>query len=205
MEATKGFDPYEVIGIIIPGTVIALLVAVEVPLFRSLLGGQGMTVGDFGLFVLVAFVFGHLVQALGNLFEPAIWLGAGLPTNHVLTPQQALLSPQQRISLEAEVAGMEGAPVELATLGRGPWRAITTRAYARIHAASRSQRIDIANRTYGLCRGLVASLSIALVWCVYAHRDQPALMAGLALMIFPPSGACGGRDSIMLERYFSSS
>jgi hypothetical protein len=183
MEVGKGFDPYEIIGIIVPGTVIALLLAVEVPLFRSLLGGQGMTVGDLGLFVLVAFVFGHLVQAFGNLVEPPIWLGAGLPTNLVLSPSQSLLSPAQRTSLQTEVEGMEGTAVDLATLSRAQWRSITTRAYARVRAAGRSHRIDIANRTYGLCRGLVAALSLALAWCVYSHRDQSALIAGLALMI----------------------
>lgn len=183
MESTKGFDAYELIGIIVPGTVIAVLLAVEAPLFRSMLGKNGLTVGDFGLFVLVAFVFGHLVQAFGNGLERAVWPRSGLPTNLVLNADQTLLSPAQRTALQTRVAAMEGDTGDLAALDRDVWRAITTRAYARVRSAGRSMRIDIANRTYGLCRGLVAALSLALFWCIYAHRTEPALLVALAAMI----------------------
>ncbi|UAJ12439.1 hypothetical protein [Polymorphobacter megasporae] len=179
----KGFDPYEITGIIIPGTVLTLLLAAEASPFRSMLGSDGLTVGDLGLFVLIAFVFGHLVQALGNLIELAIWPRCGLPTNLVLEESQSLVSPAQRGALQAGVTAMEGEPANITGLNRDVWRAITTRAYARVRTAGRSMRIDIANRTYGLCRGLVAALTIALLWCIYAHRDQPGLLAALALMI----------------------
>jgi hypothetical protein len=183
VEATKGFDPYEIIGIIAPGTVIALLLAIELPLFRSLLGSEGLSIGDFGLFVLLAFVLGHLVQAVGNLIELALWGRSGLPTNLVRSDGQTLLSPAQCATLAARVTAMEGEAVDLATVARPAWRAITTRAYARVRAAGRAVRIDIANRTYGLCRGLVAALLLALLWCLYAHRDQPGLNVALALTI----------------------
>ena len=183
MEATKGFDPYEIIGIIIPGTVITLLLASEAPVFRSMLGSEGLTVGDFGLFVLVAFVFGHLVQAFGNLIELAVWPRCGLPTNLVLSQEQTLISLPQRGTLQMCVAAMEGEASNLGSLNRPEWRAITTRAYARVRSAGRSPRIDIANRTYGLCRGLVAALSVVLLWCVNAHWDQLGLLFALVGMI----------------------
>ena len=183
MEGTKGFDPYEIIGIIAPGTVVALLVAIEAPLFRSLLGSEGLSIGDFGLFVLLAFVFGHLVQAFGNLIEFAVWPVSGLPTNVVRTSDQTLISAAQRKTLEAHVSAMEGEATDLATLTAATWRAITTRAYARVRTAGRSMRIDIANRTYALCRGLVAALGLTLLWCLYTHRDQLGLLIALFLMI----------------------
>src|SRR5579872_5786667 len=55
-EAAKAFDPYEVIGVITPGSVVALLIFIESPTFRGLLGREGLSVGDFGLFILFAFV-----------------------------------------------------------------------------------------------------------------------------------------------------
>jgi hypothetical protein len=183
VETAKGFDPYEIIGIIAPGTVVALLIAIELPLFRSLLGSEGLSVGDFGLFVLLAFVLGHLVQAVGNLVELALWARSGLPTNLVRSDSQVLLSPAQRATLATRVSAMEGETVDLTTVARHAWRAMTTRAYARVRAAGRSARIDIANRTYGLCRGLVAALLLTLLWCIYAHWDEPGLNAALVLMI----------------------
>lgn len=183
MEAGKGFDPYEIIGIIVPGTVIALLLASEAPPFRSMLGSEGLSVGDFGLFVLVAFVFGHLVQAFGNLIELAVWPRCGLPTNIVLLEEQSLISSAQHATLQSKVTAMEGEGLTVIGLDRRIWRAICTRAYARVRTAGRSMRIDISNRTYGLCRGLVAAFTIVLLWCAYAHRDQPALLVVLGLMI----------------------
>ncbi len=183
METSKGFDAYEIIGIIAPGTVVALLVALELPQLRSLLGTNGLNIGDFGLFVLLAFVAGHLVQAVGNLIELAVWPFSGLPTNQIRSASQTYLSESQRATLMARVVEMEGGPVDLETVAKTTWRAITTRAYFRVHNAGRSGRIDLANRTYGLFRGLAAALALALAWCVYAHWDQRGLLLALVTMI----------------------
>lgn len=183
METTKGFDPYEIIGIITPGTLVTLLLASEAPVFRSLLSKDGLSIGDFGLFVLIAFVFGHLIQALGNLLEYVAWPKSGLPTNRVRDLSQKLLTSTQLASLQTKISVMEGSEVDIASTNRDTWRAITTRAYARVRSSGRSQRIDVANRTYGLCRGLFAATTICLLWYFYAHRDQHDVMMVLAVMI----------------------
>ena len=103
MESSKDFDPYELIGVITPGTIVALLLTIEAPAFRGLLGKDGLSIGDFGLFVLVAFVLGHLVHAVGNLLEYLIWPFAGLPTNWVRSPKQTLITLDQRAMLETKV------------------------------------------------------------------------------------------------------
>lgn len=41
MEAPKAFDPYEIIGVIAPGTVLAVLLALEAPALRVLLVTKG--------------------------------------------------------------------------------------------------------------------------------------------------------------------
>ena len=98
-EATKGFDPYETIGIILPGSIVALQFTLEVPQFRNLLGKEGLSVGDLGLLIIAAYVFGHLIQAFGNLFESAYWRLFKLPTNRVLSVDQELITPLQREQL----------------------------------------------------------------------------------------------------------
>jgi hypothetical protein len=182
MDAAKGFDPYELIGIITPGTVVALLLMTESSEFRAMLGVEGVSIGGLGLFVLMAFVLGHLVQSIGNMLEFVIW-PAGLPTNKVRFRSQNLVSTAQQTSLEARISEMEGENLQLATLNRRSWRSITARAYARVHSAGRSQRIDIFNRTYGLCRGLVAAIAIALAWYFFAHPDRVYVLVILTLML----------------------
>jgi hypothetical protein len=171
-DAVKAFDPYEVIGIITPGIVVALMLTMEWPSFRTLLSEKGLSIGDFGLFVLVAFVLGHLIQAVGNLIEPIIWFPSGLPTNWVRSTSQSLVTPEQRNALGAAVAKMEGTAQDISKISRSQWLAVTTRAYGRLRMAGRSGRVDFANRTYGLSRGLSAALLACLAWYAVAHRHD---------------------------------
>jgi hypothetical protein len=171
-DTARYFDTYEIIGVITPGVVAGLLLTIEWPSFRTMLGDKGLSIGDFGLFVLVAFVLGHLLQAVGNVLEPVIWFPFGLPTNWVRPRTQTLLTPEQRNALERAVAAMEGTAQEPAKMNRRHWLAITTRAYGRLKAGGRSGRVDIANRAYGLSRGLSAALLACFAWYAIAHRND---------------------------------
>ena len=176
-DAARYFDTYEVIGVITPGVVAALLLTIEWPSFRGMLGDRGLSIGDLGLFVLVAFVLGHLLQAVGNALEPVIWFPAGLPTNWTKPTTQRLLTPEQRNALERAVAQMEGKTQDIAKMNRRQWLAITTRVYGRVKKAGRSGRVDIANRAYGLSRGLSAALLVCFAWYAFAHGgDYTALL-----------------------------
>lgn len=168
-EAVRSFDAYEVIGVVTPGVVVALMLAIEWPPFKSLMGPQGLSIGDFGLFILVAFVLGHLIQAAGNIVELFVWLPFGLPTNWVRLPGQSLVTAAQRKALETMVSEMEGEVIDLSGVSRTHWRAITARAYGRLKSSGRSGRADISNRTYGLCRGLSAAVLICFGWSLYEH------------------------------------
>ena len=69
------FDPYEYNGIILPGSVVVLAVALLFPEVKELLGKEGISLGGLGVFVVASFIVGHIVQALGNTIE---WLGDGV-------------------------------------------------------------------------------------------------------------------------------
>lgn len=183
MQTPKAFDPYELIGIITPGVVLTLVLAIEAEQFRELLGVDGFGVGDLGLFLIVAFVLGHLVQAIGNLLDLMVWPIGGLPTNRVRFPKQNLVTERQRDTLAERVSIMEGLNIPLENYSSAAWRAVMTRAYARVRNANRSIRIDIANRTYGLSRGLAAALAICLCWYGLQHREQQDALILLALML----------------------
>lgn len=183
MEGAKPFDAYEVVGVIAPGVVVTLLLALEYPALRSLLGKDGLSVGDLGLFLVLAFVLGHLLQALGNALELVVWPDGGLPTNRVRFAKTKLVTAAQRTALQAKVAAMEGDPKALETYDRVAWRAVTTRAYGIVRAASRTIRIDNANRTYALGRGLTAAFGVCLVWYLVMHRQDWNIIAALAVML----------------------
>lgn len=185
MDAAKSFDAYEIIGIITPGSVVTLMMALQWPEFRDLIGLEGLSVGGLGVFVIAAFVAGHLVQAIGNLLDGAFWLVPGLPSAWVRSPRQRLISPAQWTQFQAKVSAMEGEQADLATMDRRTWRAVTTRMYGRIQSASRAGRIDGCNRTYGLSRGLAAAFFVCGVWLGVAAgglTPQVFLLLGLAVV-----------------------
>lgn len=183
MIDAKAFDPYEVIGVITPGAVVALMLATQWPELRALFGQEGLSIGDLGFFVVMAFVLGHLVQALGNLLETLVWSVTGMPSAWVRSPKQTLISTAQRDQLEAKVTALENTPVALASLGRRQWGCITARIAGKVRAAGRGARLDAFLRTYGLARGLAAGFIVAAVWL--GVKDQGVsegvvLAAGLA-------------------------
>jgi hypothetical protein len=87
------------------------------------------------------------------------------------------VTSEQRSALEAAVAKMEGTAQDLSKISRSQWLAVTSRAYGRLRTAHRSGRVDFANRSYGLNRGLSAALLACLAWYVVAHgHDYAALL-----------------------------
>ena len=66
-------------------------------------------------------------------------------------------------------------------MNRRQWLAVTTRAYGRLRDADRTRRVDAANRTYGLSRGLAAALLACLVWYVIVHTRDYAALSVLAV------------------------
>ena len=184
MDTSKTFDAYEVIGIITPGTVVALLLTLEWPQLKVLMGSDGLSVGDLGLFLVLAFVLGHLIQALGNIIEWCFATVEGMPSSWVREPNQTLLTSAQREVLLAKVSAMEGVTVDPAKVNKAAWRNIVMRAYGRVRTAGKSARIDAFNRNYGLFRGLSAAFIAVLGWYAYAHpssHQQLAIVGVLAL------------------------
>jgi hypothetical protein len=141
-DPVRYFDAYEIIGVITPGVVVALLLTMEWPSFRTMLGEKGLSIGDFGLFILVAFVLGHLIQAVGNVLEPIIWFPFGLPTNWVRGTNQNLVTPEQRKALEKAVAEMEGTAQDISKITRHQWLAVTTRPAGRLRHAEHQRKVE---------------------------------------------------------------
>jgi ABC-type Fe3+ transport system permease subunit len=70
---SRNFDFYEYAGIIIPGTVLVMALVWFFPEARALFSKEGVTLGELGLFIIIAYAAGQLVQAIGNGLEWALW------------------------------------------------------------------------------------------------------------------------------------
>src|SRR5262249_34772860 len=67
----KTFDFYEFAALLTPGAVLLYAVSRICPEAAPFIEAKGFTLGDLGLFIMLAYVAGHLVQAFGNLIERA--------------------------------------------------------------------------------------------------------------------------------------
>ena len=156
----KQFDFYEFTGILVPGVVSLMGVLLLFPdVFRPDFI-KDFSVGGLGLFVVLAYVLGHLVQAIGNVVEAAWWkLWGGMPTDWVRTKPDRLLAPSQVAALGKlirERLGLE--ETEITNSTRSQWYWLTCQIYAQVSNAGRASRIDVFNGNYGLNRGIAAGL-----------------------------------------------
>jgi len=152
----KTFDFYEFTGVLCPGVVVLFSALLIVPEFAPILRDQSVSVGDLGLFVVLSYVAGHLVQAFGNLLENVIWrLFGGMPTDWIRTRKHNLLTDDQTMTLKQRLSNEISKP--LADLTSGEWYAVTRYVYAMVANAGRSSRVDTFNGNYGLFRGLAAA------------------------------------------------
>lgn len=169
---TPTFDPYEYIAIITPGSVVAAGVALLWPEARALLAVEGVSLGDLGLFLVAAFVAGHLVQGLGNLAEFILWAPFGGLPSRWLRREGRLVAPAQRTTFLERVSTLCAVEAPQDLPGH-QFDGLIRQAYARLAAVGRTGRIDMFNRTYGLMRGLTAAFLLMAVWFLVARWPDP--------------------------------
>jgi len=186
----RKFDFYEFAGILVPGTVTLTGISIIIARVGKLFASGSISVGGLGLFLILAYAAGHLVQALGNLIEWAWWkLCGGMPTDWVTKEKQELLAPEQLGLLKEQVTLITKENVTLDGMDRRAWYPIVRQIYAAVSAAGRTQRVDVFNGNYGLNRGIAASLSVVLAVLLLSHgfadwRAGLVLVAGIAVAIY---------------------
>lgn len=178
------FDAYEIIGVITPGSVFLFGLTLLFPDLKSLFFDQGFSVGDLGLFLVLSFVAGHLIQAAGNLTEGVIWKPfGGMPTDWLIKSPQKLLYDTQVERLRQAVKS--DFDCDFQQLSPAQWAPIVREMYAAVQVKGDTTRIDSFNRTYGLMRGVTATfgalalLALIVTWPAW----KPAALTALAALI----------------------
>lgn len=174
----RSFEPFEVIGIIIPGAILLYGCTLLAPGLREGLQVRDLSLGDFGMTLILAFGCGHLLQAFGNAIDRVWWeLRDGQPSDWLRTRKRALLTEDQRQRvLEAMVElDILASPEAVDALPRGAWMSVVRELYSYLFAQGKTVRIDSFFRTYVLFRGLVAVLVALLGIELFAGGGVSAL------------------------------
>jgi len=209
----RTFDFYEFAALLTPGAVLLIGLTVLFPSLAPTVNGKDVTFGNLGVFVVLAYAVGHVVQALGGIIENRLlWrlTAAGArPTDWIRRGTGYLLAPAQRETLKAQLQPKLGLaqPVDMGTIGKDDWDGLVRQVYAAVEGGGRTARVDIFNGTYGLCRGIATSLVMLLIalvasGVVYAYHhhtviargDAHGLVVGLALV---------GASVLVLHRMYS--
>lgn len=167
----KTFDFYEFTGLLVPGAITLVAVLLIYPQLRTTLFSSDLTVGDLGLFVVLAYAAGHLTQAIGNGVEWLWWRAwGGMPTDWVRTQKHSLIADAQRQTLQTNLSSKLGLQTNIdPTMKAGAWFSITRQIYAEVAAQSRASRVDTFNGNYGLNRGIASGLLVGLVLLLFVH------------------------------------
>jgi hypothetical protein len=96
---------YEQVGIIIPGSLLVFGLVLYYPELKILTTKDAFSIGELGLFVLIAHAAGHLIAAIANALENLFWgaLG-GMPSDWVTRDPPGLLSAEQVENLRTKVS-----------------------------------------------------------------------------------------------------
>ncbi len=183
----KDWDFYQIAGVIAPGMV--LVVGGSILFFpayyNGLLAVANVSLGSFGVGLILAYVAGQLLQAIGNGVEAVWWrLWGGMPTDWIRTSKHEIVAPAQRELVQSRVRDIiNDSSFTLSHATNKHWHVITRQIYAAVAAANRSARVDIFNGNYGLCRGIAAALLLLLAGSTVVHWREWKIEVVLALLM----------------------
>lgn len=126
----------------------------------SLVAKDGVTLGQFGIFLLLSYAAGHFLAAIGNAIEALLWeFAGGMPSDWVTHSQTDLLSDSQIELLTKKAQARLGATIDkLPGAERAKWLPVSRQIYADVAKNGKPDRIDTFNGNYGLSRGLAISV-----------------------------------------------
>ncbi len=172
----RNFDFFEFTSVLVPGTVSLFGLSRFFPSAWSRAFGAEFNVGEFGLFVILAYVTGQLVQVIGHHVEKLLWLPKrGLPTDSVRhklpepkpgkMKERGLLDPQQLKLLAVKIRETLKLVIveDDLTKFEGNWYAITRQIYAAVRRGGLHERVDLFNAHYNMFRGMLVSFTFLLL------------------------------------------
>ncbi len=161
----KSLSFYEFAGIVLPGTIVLLGVSILFPNLKNILFNNSLSVGDFGLVLILAYTTGQIIQAIGNFVENVWWkFHGGMPSDWVRQKKGNLLTVSQSEKLVKLIHSKIDVKINLDEVGVNEWSSLTRQVYIMLINQNRTERIDIFNSYYGMNRGIAAAM-VTLIGC----------------------------------------
>ncbi|WP_370156485.1 hypothetical protein [Ferrovibrio sp.] len=187
MSTKSPLNSYELIATAVPGAIVIFAATFVAPELREYFGKDAPSIGGFGLFLIMAYIVGQLLQSGGNLLEAIVWwFFGGMPSAWLQTDRcSKLLSKTQCAALDAALQKMLPGCTAIKDIQPDEWKGITRQVFAAVNAAGRASRVDSFNQTYGLMRGIGAGffLAAAAVSVIdIANWKLSALLAAAGLL-----------------------
>jgi hypothetical protein len=170
----KEFSYYEFVGVLIPGTILLYGASLIFTDIGPIIFVQNLSIGDFGLFFILAFALGHLAHAFGNGLEYLWWkVCGGMPTDWIRTGKFNFLGKKTREAIELIVRRYMKMPgFTFNGVDSKEWHSITRRIYAAIEGSGKAKRADTFNGNYSLFRGMAIAFFILAVLIVSKNTQN---------------------------------
>ena len=164
----KQFDYYEFTAILVPGSTFLITMGLIFPDVFGERFFEGVSLGDLGIFVIAAYVSGHVVQAFSSLYEKVFWrIWGGMPTEWALKNGTKYYTAEQVDLIKKKV--QQDMKLALNEDGSVP-KSVTRQIYSILKNNKQTERVDIFNANYGLNRAMAASsllgflISLFFLW-----------------------------------------
>jgi hypothetical protein len=179
----KELSFYEQVGIVIPGSLLLFGILFFMPEARPLFLKDGLTIGGFGLFLLIGYGAGHLTAAVGNLIETVAWLPAGMPSQWPASGRGNLLGPELQRRVIEKLSKRHSITVPSGNINRADWSGYWHIIYRDTNSVGPDTRIDAFNGAYGLNRGLAAASMLIALICALQQKTAWFVWSGTLVII----------------------
>src|ERR1700722_1831742 len=124
---------YHHVGIVTPGALFLFGLMFYVPSLHDVFTKEGVSIGGFGIFVIISYAIGHLLAAFGNFIESIYWrLKGDMPSSWIVGRQPQLLSGSQIQRVQEQTASRLGLTLLLAETTPAAWSPVFRQIYSDV-------------------------------------------------------------------------
>lgn len=153
----RDFSFYEFVGILVPGVTLLFFTEFFIEMMYGKIIIDFSKVGESFIFLIIAYGIGHILQAVGNLFENGFWMiYGGMPTQWLTKKNRfgnELFLKEQRKKITTKIVHQFG-EVPIKDYGKYVYN------WLSLKEKVTEKRIDVFNANYSQFRGLTVSFYI---------------------------------------------
>ena len=165
------FDAYEYISIATPGSILLFTLILLYPQIKETISSNGFDLGGLGIFLILSFSAGHVIQAAGNMLETLLVILQCDVSNRFLRDDQQLLEPIQKSRLSLMLT--EKMHIDLNKLTSDEWKSIRSEMASHIRGNGGGERLNTFVRIYGLSRGLaIAFITSSILFYIFSNSHS---------------------------------